>query len=64
LISSAEVLRALRDHGWKIVRQKGSHVQLRHPIKAGLVTVPSPKKDLPLGTVRSIEKQSGLKFRP
>jgi predicted RNA binding protein YcfA (HicA-like mRNA interferase family) len=64
MISSVEVLRALRDDGWKIVRQRGSHVQLRHPIKAGLVTVPSPKKDLPLGTVRGIEKQSGLKFRP
>jgi predicted RNA binding protein YcfA (HicA-like mRNA interferase family) len=54
----------LRDDGRKIVRQRSSHVQLRHSIKAGLVTVPSPKKGLPLGTVRSIEKQSGLKFRP
>jgi predicted RNA binding protein YcfA (HicA-like mRNA interferase family) len=61
--SSADVLRALREDGWKIDRQKGSHVQLRHPQKPGLVTVPHPKKNLALGTLRSIEKQSGLKFR-
>jgi predicted RNA binding protein YcfA (HicA-like mRNA interferase family) len=62
--SSADVLRALREDGWKVDRQKGSHVQLRHPQKLGLVTVPHPKKNLALGTLRSIEKQSGLKFRP
>src|SRR5437763_5271962 len=32
---SGEVLRALRADGWKVVRQKGSHVQLRHPTKPG-----------------------------
>jgi predicted RNA binding protein YcfA (HicA-like mRNA interferase family) len=62
--SSADVLRALREDGWKIDRQKGSHIQLRHPQKPGLVTAPHPKKNLALGTLRSIEKQSGLKFRP
>ena len=51
----------LQDDGWQIVRTKGSHHHLKHPTKAGLVTVPHPKKDLPLGTVRSILKQAGLK---
>jgi predicted RNA binding protein YcfA (HicA-like mRNA interferase family) len=37
--------------------------QLRHPQKLGLVTVFHPKKNLALGTLRSIEKQSGLNFR-
>jgi len=63
MISSADVLRALRADGWQIVRQKGSHVQLRHPTKRGLVTVPSPKRDFPIGTLKSIEKQAGIKFR-
>ena len=27
-----------------------------------LVTVPHPKRDLPIGTLRSIEKASGLTF--
>jgi hypothetical protein len=32
----------------------------KHPLKPGKVTVPHPKKDLPLPTVRSILKQAGL----
>jgi len=27
------------------------------------VTVPHPEKDIPVGTLRSIEKQSGIKLR-
>ncbi|MCQ0989395.1 type II toxin-antitoxin system HicA family toxin [Jiella marina] len=49
--------------GWVRVRQRGSHLQLRHPAKPGLVTLPHPKRDIPVGTLRSIEKQSGLKPR-
>lgn len=30
---------------------------------AGRVTVPHPKRDLPIGTLRSIEKQSGIKLK-
>jgi predicted RNA binding protein YcfA (HicA-like mRNA interferase family) len=37
-------------------------VQLKHPTKPGRVTVPDPKRDVPIGTLRSIEKQSGLKL--
>ena len=39
---------------------KGSHVQLKHPAKPGRVTLPHPKKDLPMGTVMSVLKQAGL----
>ena len=38
----------------------GSHVQLKHATKPGLVTLPHPKRDLPAGTVRSVEKQAGV----
>jgi predicted RNA binding protein YcfA (HicA-like mRNA interferase family) len=48
--------------GWRKVAQKGSHVQLKHPTKPGRVTVPHPKRDIPTGTLRSIEKQCGLKL--
>lgn len=60
--SSREVLSALHADGWYEVDRRGSHVQLRHPTKPGRVTLPHPKKDLPLGTVKSIEKQSGVKL--
>ena len=41
---------------------KGSHHHLKHPTKPGTVTVPHPEKDLPIGTLKSIEKQSGVKL--
>ncbi len=55
-------MKALKSAGWEQVAQKGSHVQFKHPDKKGRVTVPHPKKDIPKGTLRSVEKQSGLKF--
>jgi predicted RNA binding protein YcfA (HicA-like mRNA interferase family) len=60
--SSREVIRALRDDGWFIVGQTGSHLHLKHPAKRGKVTVPHPTKTLPLGTLKSIERQSGVKL--
>ena len=63
MMSSSDILRLLANDGWRVVRQKGSHVQLRHPSKPGRVTVPHPNKDVPVGTLKSIEKQSGLTLR-
>jgi predicted RNA binding protein YcfA (HicA-like mRNA interferase family) len=62
-VDSRAILVALEADGWFRVTQKGSHVQLKHPTKAGRVTVPHPKRDLPLGTLRNIEKQAGVKLR-
>jgi predicted RNA binding protein YcfA (HicA-like mRNA interferase family) len=62
-MDSRAVIAALEADGWSKVAQKGSHVQLKHPAKPGRVTVPHPKKDLPIGTLRSIEKQAQLKLR-
>ena len=57
------MIAALRAAGWTAVAQKGSHVQFKHPAKTGRVTVPHPEKDIPIGTLRSIERQAGLKSR-
>ncbi len=62
-VRSREIITAIEADGWFEVGRKGSHVQFRHPAKAGRVTVPHPRTDLPLGTLRSIEKQAGLKLR-
>jgi predicted RNA binding protein YcfA (HicA-like mRNA interferase family) len=62
-MDSRDIIAALEADGWKQVAQKGSHVQFKHPTKPGRVTVPHPKKDLPIGTLRSIEKQAELKLR-
>lgn len=58
---SGQLIRMLLDDGWQLVRITGSHHHYKHPEKRGLVTVPHPKKDLPIGTVRSIQKAAGLK---
>jgi predicted RNA binding protein YcfA (HicA-like mRNA interferase family) len=62
-MNSRAVIAALEADGWNKVAQKGSHVQLKHPTKPGRVTVPHPSRDLPTGTLRSIEKQAQLKLR-
>lgn len=60
--SSREILKMLYDDGWYEIECTGSHHQLKHPTKPGRVTVPHPRKDLTKTTLKSIEKQSGLKF--
>jgi predicted RNA binding protein YcfA (HicA-like mRNA interferase family) len=62
-MKSADVIALLRKDGWFEVARKGSHIQFKHPTKVGRVTVPHPKRDIPIGTLRSIEKQAGLKLR-
>jgi predicted RNA binding protein YcfA (HicA-like mRNA interferase family) len=62
-MNSREIIRALERDGWEQIRVTGSHHHFRHLTKPGLVTVPHPKRDIPRGTLRSIERQSGLKLR-
>jgi predicted RNA binding protein YcfA (HicA-like mRNA interferase family) len=63
MTTSRELIAFLQAHGWYEVAHKGSHVQFKHPTKPGRVTVPHPKRDIPVGTLKSIEKQAGLKLR-
>jgi predicted RNA binding protein YcfA (HicA-like mRNA interferase family) len=46
-----------------MAHQVGSHIKFKHPDKPGAVTVPHPKKDLPIGTLRSIYRQAGWQWR-
>ncbi|RXH31992.1 type II toxin-antitoxin system HicA family toxin [Bradyrhizobium zhanjiangense] len=62
-MKSADIIKALEADGWEQVAQKGSHVQFKHPTKKGRVTVPHPKRDIPIGTLKSIEKQADLKLK-
>lgn len=62
-MKSRDVIKILEKDGWRLVRTKGSHNHFKHPTKAGVVTVPHPKKDLTLKTIKSIEIQSGCILR-
>jgi len=58
LPSSDQIIRTLLKYGFKFVSQRGSH-QKYH--KEGYtVIVPAPKKEIPIGTFRSIVRQAGL----
>jgi len=60
--SSKEILRILYKDGWFIVDQRGSHIQLEHPIKSGKVTVPHPRKSYKQKTLNTILKQAGIEI--
>lgn len=57
--SSREIIKRLQQEGWVRVRQKGTHTQWKHPEKSGRVTVPHPKRTLPVKTLKSIYRQAG-----
>lgn len=58
-----ELSKLIEKEGWYKVAQKGSHIQYKHPVKKGRVTIPYHGKndDLAKGTENSILKQAGLK---
>jgi predicted RNA binding protein YcfA (HicA-like mRNA interferase family) len=62
-MNSREVIRILERDGWHRVATKGDHWQFKHPTKPGRVTVPHPRRDIPPGTLRSIEKQAGITLK-
>ena len=62
-MNSRLIIKILQKDGWFQVDQSGSHIQLKHPSKKGRVTVPHPKKDIPIGTLKSIERQAGIKLK-
>jgi predicted RNA binding protein YcfA (HicA-like mRNA interferase family) len=64
MLDSWGVMARLKADGWIEVAQKGSHKQFKHPPKPGRVTLPHPKRDIPLGTLRSIWRQAGWDWPP
>ena len=61
-MKSKDAVKLLKQDGWTLHHTVGSHCQFKHPTKPGRVTVPHPKKDLPMGTLKSIFKQAGLSW--
>lgn len=60
-ITGPEIVRALTRLGWRVVAQRGSHAQLRHPDRGGRVTVPiHAGETIGPGLLRSILAQAGI----
>lgn len=59
LYSSAQIIKALLRRGFIFISQRGSHVKLRKAGKETLtVIIPAGRKEIPLGTFRSIIRQA------
>jgi len=57
-----EILKMLKDDGWILVAQKGSHRQFKHPVKRGKVTINGkPSETLSQFLLNNIFKQAGWK---
>ena len=58
LPSSQKIINTLLRNGFVLISQRGSHQKYRKDDKT--VIVPAPRKEIPIGTFRSIIRQSGL----
>jgi len=60
-ISGKDVIKILLKRGWKIKNQRGSHVKMAKDRK--IIPIPvHGNRDLPMGLIRAIEKQTGEKL--
>jgi len=60
-VTGRDLARALGKLGWIVVAQKGSHAQLKHPTRAGRVTIPlHAGETIGPGLLRSILSQAGV----
>lgn len=59
VISGQRLVKALGRTGWQVVRQRGSHVRLKHPDRATALTIPL-HKELKRGTLSGILADAGI----
>ena len=59
-MTSAELIREMRQAGWVLDRVNGSHHVFKNPERPGIVVVPHPKKPLGLGLVNALRRQAGI----
>lgn len=57
-----DMIKIIKEDGWRLVAQKGSHRQYKHPVKSGRVTISGHKDsdDVSLDMEKSILRQAGL----
>lgn len=60
LPSSEKVIKILINYGFIIKSQKGSHQKYFNGNK--IVIVPAGRKEIPIGTLKSISRQAGIDF--
>ncbi|MCC7485116.1 MAG: type II toxin-antitoxin system HicA family toxin [Burkholderiales bacterium] len=58
--NARDVVRALRQHGFVLAGQSGSHQKWRHPNGRQVIVAVHGNKPIPIGTLKSIVEASGL----
>jgi predicted RNA binding protein YcfA (HicA-like mRNA interferase family) len=59
VISGAQLIRALEQQGWEAIRQRCSHVRLKHPDRSIFLVVPL-HRELKRGTLSGILRDARL----
>jgi len=61
-MKSNELLRLMKKDGWFEIRQKGSHIIMKHPTKPNIIPVPfHASKEMKKGTLQAILKLAEIK---
>ncbi|RKS16463.1 putative RNA binding protein YcfA (HicA-like mRNA interferase family) [Pseudomonas sp. WPR_5_2] len=60
MVQSRLLIKEMMEAGWTLDRITGSHHIFIHRYNPYTIPVPHPKKDLPVGTVKSIRRRAGL----
>jgi len=61
-MKSSELIKLLKNDGWYIIRQKGSHIIMKHPVKKGQVVCPDHgSHEVGKGLENKIKKDAGIK---
>ena len=58
--TAREIVRVLRNHGFVMIGQKGSHQKWRHRNGRQVIVAMHGTKPIPIGTLKSIIEGSGL----
>ncbi len=61
--SSKKLIRRAEKDGWVLVRISGSHRHFKKDGVHDILTIPHPKKDIAVGTVRKIYRIAGWPVR-
>jgi len=59
VVSGAQLVRGLEKLGWDAVRQRGSHVRLKHSSRSTFLVVPL-HRELKRGTLSGILRDAGI----
>lgn len=59
VVSGAQLVSVLHKLGWESVRQRGSHVSLKHTDRSALLVVPL-HRELKRGTLNGILRDAGI----